>query len=283
MAPFDPPLDAREVAVAFPGRYVELELLKAGGQGAVFRAHRVLQNGAARVVALKLYASSQLEERTEREIESLRQIDAPQIVRLVDTGRVRIRGAECVWLETEFIDGSSLADRIAREPLSEAECIAIVRDIAKAVVTLWDRRIVHRDIKPENVMIRPNGGAVLIDLGVARHLTMEALTTYGMTWGTQGYLSPEQFRAVRALTSKSDIFALGVVAQEALLGRHPTVGNQRLLMTSRVAIELRCPEISVAAAALLNAMTASDPIRRPRPEQVVTRCEEILRSLGPQA
>src|SRR5208283_2542209 len=86
------------------------------------------------------------------------------------------------------------------------------------------------DIKPSNIMLRDAGGAVLIDLGAARHLEAD----YGdadvrKPFGTKGYFSPEQARGARALTCASDVFSLGVVMMQSLMGRHPTEYHQSAL------------------------------------------------------
>jgi serine/threonine protein kinase len=81
-------------------------------------------------------------------------------------------------------------------------------------------------------MVRADGSAVLIDLGGARHLDNTTITALGTTFGTFGYFSPEQYRAEHALTSASDVFTLGVVLLECLLGRHPTSFDQTQLAIS---------------------------------------------------
>ena len=220
MPAFDPPLAPAEIDVALPARYQRIDVLKSGGQGAVFRVEfgPNQERPAGTPVALKIYYADQLEERTEREVDALKQIQVASLVRFVATGRITIRGLPCIWLETAFIEGEPLAAVIGRGPLSISQTATIAHDVAAALDELWARRIVHRDVKPDNIMVQADGHAVLIDLGVARHIELDSLTTYGKTWGTEGYLSPEQSRAVRTLTCKSDVFALGVVVQECLLG-----------------------------------------------------------------
>src|SRR5205823_12550809 len=118
-------------------------------------------------------------------------------------------------------------------------------------------------LKPYNIMLRPDGQAVLIDLGVARHIALDSLTTYGKTWGTEGYLSPEQARIVRSLTCKSDVFALGVVVQESLLGRHPTARHQQQLVAGGPATASLQAGLPTEFIALVDRMVHRDPVRRP--------------------
>lgn len=113
-----------------------------------------------------------------------------------------------MFVATEFIEGEVLSAVLSRGHLPTGQVARIGREIALAIAALWVERLVHRDIKPNNIMFAHNGRAVLIDLGVARHLSLGALTTLGKTWGTDGYMSPEQANALRQLSCKSDIFSL---------------------------------------------------------------------------
>jgi eukaryotic-like serine/threonine-protein kinase len=268
---FDPPLTPAEIETAFPGRYQRIDVLKSGGQGAVFQVEIGANQDqpVGTPIALKIYYADQLEERTEREIEALKLVQVPSLVRLVATGRITIRGLPCIWLETEFIRGESLAAVVARGSLSVSQAATISHDVAIALGALWVRRIVHRDVKPDNIMLRPDGHAVLIDLGVARHIELDSLTTQGKTWGTEGYLSPEQSRAVRSLTCKSDVFALGVVVQESLLGRHPTARRQLQLATGGPATASMQSGLPPDFCAFVDRMVHRDPVRRPTPADVV--------------
>lgn len=271
MPAFDPPLTPAEIQGAFPGRYLKLEALKSGGQGAVFRG-TVAQGEpvpAGTQLALKIYYADQIEERTEREIAALQRISAPSLVRLVGTGRLDIRGLPCVWLETAFIEGQCLAARINGAALRITEISTIAHDVALAIEAIWGDRIVHRDIKPDNIIVTPAGRAVLIDLGVARHTALSSLTTHGKTWGTEGYLSPEQAQARRSLTCKSDIFALGVVIQEALLGRHPTNRRQALLASGGPATNALRSDLPSDFVSLVDRMVHREPVLRPLPRAVV--------------
>jgi serine/threonine-protein kinase len=276
--PFDPPLGAAEIEAAFPGRYQRIEVLKSGGQGAVFRveAGPNQEQPAGTPIALKIYYADQLEERTEREIDALKQIRIESLVHFVGTGRITIRGLPCIWLETSFIDGEPLTAVITRGPLTLGQAATMAHDVALVLDQLWTRRIVHRDVKPDNIMLRPNGHAVLIDLGVARHIALDSLTTYGKTWGTEGYLSPEQSRAVRSLTCKSDVFALGVVVQESLLGRHPTARHQPQLVAGGPATAAMQPGLPADFIALVDRMVHRDPVRRPTPSEVVVSMRPFL-------
>jgi len=269
--PFDPPLLPDEVDHALPGRYRAIQVLKSGGQGAVFRVEAGVDHPEppGTPLALKIYAADQLEERTDREIDTLSHLHVDTLVEFVGTGRVTVRGLPCVWLETTFIEGEPLSSILQRGPLPVPQIARIASDIGVVLDRLWERRIVHRDVKPDNIMLRADGRAILIDLGIARYVEMDSLTTAGKTWGTVGYFSPEQFRAVRALTCKSDVFALGVVVQECLLGRHPTARRQPQLVGGGPATAPLAPSLPADFCALVDRMVHRDPVRRPAPSEVV--------------
>jgi serine/threonine-protein kinase len=229
------PFSVPEVEASFKGRYVLGAELRVGGQGVVYRAKRVrLADGSAcsNEVALKLHLDAKQDKRVEREIEAMKHLRHPALATLLEEGTISIGGKQIRYIAWEFIEGEPLDLRLSRGTLTEREAIRIARNVTSAIVALWSKRIVHRDIAPKNIMIKPDGSAILIDLGGARHLDNSSITAAGMTFGTPGYFSPEQFRAERALTSASDVFTLAVVLLECLLGHHPTNHDQHQLATS---------------------------------------------------
>src|SRR5580700_9338059 len=191
--PLVPPLTLAEVQACFAGKYVIDAAIQTGGQGAVFKARG--QSNGSTTVALKIYNAEQLEERLAREFDALKSLRGPTLVELCDAGTCSVRGEQCRYLATTFIDGRSLDAVLAAEGGQPLERVArIGRDVAMAIEQVWGARVVHRDVKPSNIMLTPAGGGVLIDLGVARHVDLASLTTTGKTWGTAGYFSPEQAR-----------------------------------------------------------------------------------------
>lgn len=227
-------------------------------------------------MALKVYSATHIEERTDREVAALRQLRSANIVGLNGAGSCDIRGTPCGWLETEFIDGESLSAVIGRGSVGPGRVASFLCDMAAAIDAMWLLRVVHRDIKPDNIMVRADGRAVLIDLGIARHVELDSITTVGTAWGTQGYLSPEQCRAVHSLTCKSDVFALGVVAQEALVGRHPTARRQPALMTGGPVTSTLHPGVPLELANLIDRMVHRDPVRRPLPPEIIAITQPLI-------
>ena len=158
-------------------------------------------------------------------------LNCPCIARILSNNVILLGDKKCQVLTTEYIEGQNLSDSLKVNVLNYSELDLLLHDIALAINSLWNMRIVHRDIKPSNIIRRKTQGFCLIDLGVARHIDRTDLTNLGATWGTFGYLSPEQCDAQRQLTCKSDIYSLAVVLIEASLGKHPTDRDQRRLLT----------------------------------------------------
>jgi serine/threonine protein kinase len=271
VAPGPPTRDKIEAALG--GAYVSLVALgQQGGQGAIYKA--IAADGA--VVALKVYNPDQVEERSEREVAALKKLKGDTIIRLHDAGELTIDGGQFRFLATTFIEGVSLADKIASSALDPVDVARIAEDVASALDELWSFRIVHRDVKPANIMVRPDGRAVLIDLGIARHLDQKAITTTGFILGTPGYFAPEYFGG-RKVTCKADVFALGIVCQEMLLGRHPTRRQQKLLANGGPKTATMRSDTPKLLSQLIDKMVGKHPTDRPTPTKVATSIETFLR------
>ncbi len=239
--------------------------LASGGQGYVYFG---LYFGHK--AAIKIYYPGQNLERIEREVNALTEINCDEIVKLLWYGKITVFGVDLPIVITELVIGETLSTKIRRKPLSETETSIIILDTAKAIKEIWDKqKIVHRDIKPSNILIRSNGRACIIDLGVARHLEKVTLTATGFTWGTPGYFSPEQVKGVKQLTCKSDVFSLAVVALECGLGHHPTNGNQQVLLVSNFQDKLPLPILTWQIEPLLRKMFNPKANARPMPDEII--------------
>lgn len=250
-----------------PGLYSAATRMFIGGQGTVFRATSA--DGTAH--ALKVYfpdPDAYVEERTDREVAALRRLQGETLVTLEADGHVTLRGTSCRYVATSFIQGESVASTLKRGPLPLDGVARIGVDIAIAIGLLWSERIVHRDVTPNNIMLGRHGRAVLIDLGVARHTALASLSRPNEGWGTFGYLSPEQHAALRALTCKADVFSLGVVLQQCLLGRHPCGRDQRRLNLGGIATATLVNGLPRAFTDVLDAMVRQGAPRRPSPAVV---------------
>ena len=238
--------DPADVDAALGGRYVIGPEIAVGGQGIVFRATRTCRpdgTAANDVVALKLHFDRRKNVPVQPEITAMENLSHPNLARLIEYGYCDVAGRHTRYVAWEFIEGQSLSVQLRSGRLRESEVLAIGRDISAAIAEIWSRRIVHGDIKPSNIMVRSSDedlmfgsvhNAVLIDLGVARNLGQGNIRTFDRSdrrsarrpMGTWGYFSPEQIKGAKVLSSASDVFSLGVVMLECLLGRHPTDGDQ---------------------------------------------------------
>jgi eukaryotic-like serine/threonine-protein kinase len=266
-----------EIEAALGHRYSVGSKIAAGGQGAVFRAHRTAgPDGRATndFVALKVHFDPRQAIRVQREATALENLSHPNLERIIEHGHCYVDHRKTRYIAYEFIEGQSLKQRLKiGGKLAESEVLPIARDIAAAIAALWSQRIVHGDIKPSNIMLRDSGGAVLIDLGILRFFEEERAVKplrpvgyfspeLARGWGTLGYLSPEQARGEK-LSCASDIFSLGVVMMESLQGWHPTKGDQSALNDG-----LRASghglDVSPGLLSLLDKMLVSTPRSRGR-------------------
>ncbi len=212
-------MEARSGELFGPFRVVRL--IGKGGMGAVYLAERVEGDFTQRV-ALKLLAPHLVDERFAERFRAERQVLAslnhPHIVRLLDGG-VGAKGEP--YLATEYIEGQAL-DRFANERrLNVKERVRLFLQICSAVEYAHQNLIVHRDLKPSNVLVAADGTAKLLDFGTAKLTTSteEKTATEAMLL-TPKYASPEQLRN-EAITTRSDIYSLGMILYELLSGSRP--------------------------------------------------------------
>jgi len=207
------------VVSVFADRFRVISALGAGGMGAVYEAED-MHTGAR--VALKLAHGQLLTDgnamtRFAREARLLAELDHPNVVRVLFEGEQLGRP----FLVMELVPGETLGDRIRRGPLSPAELTPVLRAVAFGVRAVHSAGIVHRDLKPSNILLPSDGTeAKVCDFGVAKDLDRSKLTASGAMVGTPRYLAPETFYGV-APSARSDVYALGVVAYEALSARSP--------------------------------------------------------------
>lgn len=272
-----------EANAALGSRFFVGALIRGGGQGVVYRGSRTSSPDGKETCddcAIKYYFDPAQDERVDREIRALAGFRHPNLANIIEHGRISVSGESIRYVAWEFIDGDPLDSRVGAKPLIGKTVACVGRDVARAIDHIWSKRIVHRDVAPKNMMLRKGDlEAVLIDLGIARHLSESPLTAPGLTWGTYGYLSPEQCRAEPNLTCHSDVFSLGVSLQEALAGRHPTRGDQQMLVTSPPRTSDLAPSSPAALAELIDLMLSLRAPFRPLPGALVIRFADLAASL----
>jgi len=273
--------DLQQVQEVFNGRFRISGPLRLGGQALVLRATQpVSGSDTEQDVALKLYLDSNQDERVLREIEAASRVRHLTLANLLEHGTVQIGDRRFRYLAWEFIPGTALDSRLASTgPVAPKVCAVVGRDVATAIEAIWARRIVHRDVNPKNIMLRAGDqGAVLIDLGIAKYIDSSPLTGPGLTWGTAGYLSPEQMSGLE-LTCQSDIFSLGISLQQALTGNHPTNYDQRALRYGGPRTEDLHATAPARFAGLLDRMVTQRPAHRPAPRMLIDGFTELIQVL----
>jgi serine/threonine-protein kinase len=209
---------------AIPGYEVDA-VLGHGGMGVVYKARHVKLN---RTVALKMTiygacATSSEQARFQREAEAIAALHHPHIVQIYDVGEADGRP----YYTMEFLEGGSLAKRLAGEPQPAATAAAYSLTIAEAVQAAHDAGIVHRDLKPSNILLTADGALKISDFGLARRLDVDqSLTLTAANVGTPSYMAPEQaLGKPNAFSPAVDIYALGALLYEMLTGRPPFRGE----------------------------------------------------------
>ncbi|MGW5732644.1 MULTISPECIES: protein kinase domain-containing protein [Streptomyces] len=223
------------------GRYELLERLGAGGMGEVWRAR---DRSLGREVAVKVFVPpersgadepAQLLARFRQEARAAASLDSPYIVAVHDHGT----DGDTAYLVMALVQGRSL-DRVLRESIRVpvADALRWAADICRALDAAHSAGVVHRDIKPGNVMIAPDGTAKLVDFGIATF--MEGVTgdsrltrTGQLPFGSVPYLAPERFRQETG-DGRTDLYALGCVLYELLVGRPPFTGTAAGVMYNHV-------------------------------------------------
>jgi serine/threonine-protein kinase len=204
------------------GKYRVERQIGEGGMAAVYLAddlkHR--RKVAIKVLRPELAAAIGVD-RFLKEIEITASLQHPHILPLHDSGPV----GGSVYYVMPFVEGETLRDRLVRErqlPIDDA--IRIVGDICGALEYAHRRGVVHRDIKPENILLH-EGGALVMDFGIALAAANlgERLTQAGVSLGTPQYMSPEQASGEHAVDARADLYALGSVLYEMLVGQAPFV------------------------------------------------------------
>ncbi len=269
------------LGTSLSGRYRLDARVGTGGMSTVYRA---FDERLARPVAIKLMdrevaRDSEQLERFRREARAVAQLSHPHIVTVIDYGEDGGRP----YIVLEFVEGETLKARIRRTgglPVGEAVAYAI--EVARALSCAHAHQIVHRDVKPQNVLIDPEGSAKVTDFGIARTLDEEGLTADGRVLGTTDYVSPEQALG-HPVTGQSDLYSLGIVMWEMLVGEVPYRGENQVAVAMKHVRDplpdpqLRRPEVSSALAAVVDRATAKDLDRRyGSAERMIGDLEEAL-------
>ena len=235
----------------------------AGGMGTVYRA---TDTRLGRVVAIKI-AAERYSERFQLEAQAISTLNHPHVCTLYDVGPN--------YLVMEFIEGSTLAAELKKGPLVPEVAARYGGQIARALAEAHSLGIVHRDLKPSNVMLTRHGIKVL-DFGLAKMLSSTGITEPGCMMGTPAYMAPEQVEG-REPSASADLFALGLVLYEMVVGKLPFPGaSLGQMLSSGPNTTVPTPsqqraDLPPALDRLVTKLLEKDPSRRPQSALEVER------------
>lgn len=234
------------------------------GEGAMATVYLALQRSLERKVALKimapaLAADASFCERFLREGKTLARLAHPHIVTVHDIGNA----GQHYYMAMEYLPNGTLSERIAAG-LSPEQGLQYIRQIASALGYAHSQGLIHRDVKPANILFRADGTAVLSDFGIAKSLDDSTqFTQVGFAVGTPNYMSPEQARGLD-IDGRADLYALGVVLYEILVGELPYMGTDAL-STALAHLTQPLPELPLQHSryqTLLQRLLAKNPDER---------------------
>jgi len=251
------------------GRY---EIVKELGKGAMGTVYLGKDPKINREVAIKTMALSQefegdelkdVKDRFFREAETAGMLNHPNIVTMFDAGEEH----DLAFIAMEFLDGTDLAPYTKKgKLLPQMATLKIVGKVAEALHYASTQHVVHRDIKPANIMLLKDKTVKVTDFGIAR-ITASSKTKTGVVLGTPSYMSPEQLSG-KHVDGRSDIFSLGVMLYEMLVGVRPFKGDSMATLLFQIANEPHPdireydPHLPEEVSKLINAMLEKKPEKR---------------------
>jgi len=248
-----------ENLIEIPGYSVH-GLLGKGGMAEVYLA---TQQSLQRKVAVKVLVDTGDQEfntRFIREGHIVASLHNPSIITIYDINKL---ADGRYYMAMEFVPGGDLAQHKG-EVFEPQRALEIIRQIAGALAVVHAKGLIHRDIKPANILFRNDGTAVLTDFGIAKDTQIDSeLTHFGVAVGSPAYSSPEQTQCQR-LDARSDIYSLGLILLEMLIGNNPFRGSnytQTVLNQVQMPVPVLPPRLAMFQA-LLERMLTKDPLQR---------------------
>lgn len=266
-------------------RYRLVSVLATGGMGVIWRGWDKRSQSVVAVKVLKedLVGQETFLARLRAEAQNAARLRHPNLAAVYDWGETEGQG----WIVMELVEGRPLSDILAGGHRMDWEQLAsILAQIAGGLQACHENKVIHRDVKPANILVSDKGVAKLTDFGISLAPRAEALTAAGMVMGTAQYLPPEQAMGEKA-TASGDIYALGVIAYEALAGRRPFTGATQVdiaLSHVKDPVPPLPAEVPEGVAQLVYRMLEKDPRLRPASvAEVVTQIKGLWHGQVPLA
>ncbi|MEO8052167.1 MAG: serine/threonine-protein kinase, partial [Acidobacteriota bacterium] len=255
---YSPPLTEHpfEPGELLDGRFRILREIAQGGMGVVYEA---MDERLERRIAIKC-AKTGFRKRLPPEVRHAREITHPNVCKIFEIHTARTQAGEIDFVTMEYLEGETLADRLKRGPLPQAEARAIARQLCSGLAEAHRNGVIHGDLKSNNVILTKSADAftrsVITDFGMS-HAAQGAHSTFqsGPRGGTPDYMAPELLNGEKASVA-SDVYALGVMLHELVSGRKPAAGRAIAVQPKWNAIVAKClaadPQDRYATATLIS-------------------------------